>query len=107
MLITEHLLVSSTCRYLISTTMYDDNKIEFNTEGERINVAYDVTNFVHGKMKVVGHMVRGFPSKMLHVSMPTQLVIMPVDCAGKFSKSSVVCYVYGMLLCDSIYKKNE
>ncbi|VDN03103.1 unnamed protein product [Thelazia callipaeda] len=43
-------------KHLISSVVYDDYKIEFNNEGERLNVAYDVINYVEGKFHTVGYM---------------------------------------------------
>lgn len=53
----------------MSSVVYDDSKIEFNDEGERINVAYDVVNYARGQFHVVGHMV-GF-SEITKLANPT------------------------------------
>uniref|UniRef100_A0A915ABN9 Ionotropic glutamate receptor C-terminal domain-containing protein n=1 Tax=Parascaris univalens TaxID=6257 RepID=A0A915ABN9_PARUN len=43
-------------KHLLSTAVFGDNKIEFNEKGDRINIAYDITNSVDGKLEVVGYM---------------------------------------------------
>ncbi|KHN82043.1 Glutamate [NMDA] receptor subunit 1 [Toxocara canis] len=43
-------------RHLLSTAVFGDNKIEFNDKGDRINIAYDITNSIDGKLELVGYM---------------------------------------------------